>query len=419
MAARAAVLQALRKVCGEEHAREADKADVVVAAQPSWVAVPANADEAAGIMQVATEHHLAVLSRGAGTKLDWGAEPSAVDLVVDLSRLDSVVEHAVGDLVVVVQAGVRLSALQDVLGSAGQMLALDETVPGATVGGTVSTATSGPYRMLYGTPRDLLIGVSVVLADGTVAKAGGKVVKNVAGYDLGKLYTGSFGTLGIITQAAFRLHPRPAARNIVWADVPNLDEAVEQARALRQSQLALASLEMEQPSMAGPITVAALIEGTPKGVETRTRGVTTVLGSDCHVEDTLPTWWAALPWDANGTGFKVTSTLSGLGAVLTAIHRCANAAGVDVCIRGSLGVGVLYLGIEPAADGAAVSEFLDAIRSDAAAYDGTAVVMTAPKAVRDRVDLWGPVRGFELMRRIKEQFDPEHRLAPGRFVGGL
>ena len=150
-----------------------------------------------------------VVARGGGTKLDWGAPPSTVDLLVDLSGMNRVLEHAAGDLIVHAEPGVRLSQLQALVSQAGQRLAVDEQVPGSTVGGLVATGLCGPLRLAYGCIRDLLIGISVVRADGVVTKSGGKVVKNVAGYDLGKLYTGSFGTLGIVAEATFRLHPVP------------------------------------------------------------------------------------------------------------------------------------------------------------------------------------------------------------------
>ena len=159
-------------------------------------------------MRAAASAGLAVVPRGAGTGLGWGAPPSACGLVVDLRLMDQVLEHAAGDLVARVQAGVTIGQLATVLASAGQQLALDAPED-ATVGGVVATGTAGPRRFRYGAPRDLLIGLTVVRADGVIAHSGGKVVKNVAGYDLGKLFAGSQGTLGLITEATFRLHPRP------------------------------------------------------------------------------------------------------------------------------------------------------------------------------------------------------------------
>ncbi|MBF9135143.1 FAD-binding oxidoreductase, partial [Plantactinospora sp. S1510] len=200
--------------------RPAGPGDVVGGVPARLVATPGSTEQAAAVLRAAAELRLSVVARGAGSRLDWGAPPRTLDLILDTGRLTGVVEHAAGDLIVVVRAGTRLDELRDVLAPAGQQLALDDpppgaTVGGATVGGAVSVNASGPRRMLYGTVRDLLIGVTLVRADGVVAHAGGKVVKNVAGYDLGKLVTGAYGTLGLITECAFRLHPLPAARAYV------------------------------------------------------------------------------------------------------------------------------------------------------------------------------------------------------------
>src|SRR5580692_11354407 len=194
-------------------------ADAVAGVIPSYVASPSSTDEAAALLRAATEAGLAVVPRGAGTGFSWGAPPSRCDLVLDLRSMDQVLEHAAGDLVARVQAGATIGQLSVALGSAGQQLALD--VPAeATVGGVVATGTAGPRRYRYGAPRDLLIGITMVRADGVVAHAGGKVVKNVAGYDLGKLLAGSYGTLGLITEATFRLHPRPPASAYVSLTAP-------------------------------------------------------------------------------------------------------------------------------------------------------------------------------------------------------
>ncbi|EBP5695887.1 FAD-binding oxidoreductase, partial [Salmonella enterica] len=155
-----------------------------------------------------------VVVRGAGTKLGWGRDPERLDVVLDTTALDTLVEHAAGDLIAVVGAGRRLADLQDDLSGADQRLGVDPSRAG-TVGGAVATAATGPMRLAHGAVRDLVIGMTMVRADGVVAHSGGKVVKNVAGYDLGKLLTGSFGTLGVITEVAFRLHPVPAGRTWV------------------------------------------------------------------------------------------------------------------------------------------------------------------------------------------------------------
>src|SRR4029078_10852158 len=217
----------LENLCAatEDHAVAATEADAVDRMPARWVAWSGTTEQTAAVMRVATHHDLAgaarasrlslhheraVAVRGSATKLTWGARPERVDLVLDTSRMDKVVEHAAGDLIVVVGAGRRIDDLQVDLAGSGQWLGVDPARRG-TVGGLVATAATGPTRLLHGPVRALLIGVTVVRADGVVAHAGGKVVKNVAGYDIGKLLTGSVGTLGVITRARFRLPPLPAA----------------------------------------------------------------------------------------------------------------------------------------------------------------------------------------------------------------
>jgi glycolate oxidase FAD binding subunit len=348
---------------------------------------PASTDEAAAVLRDAAGP---VLFRGAGTKQDWGGRPRGVDLVVDTTRLTGVVEHAAGDLIVVVRAGTPLAELQDKLAPAGQQLALDDPL-GATVGGTVAANTSGPRRMLYGTVRDLLIGITVVRADGVVAKAGGKVVKNVAGYDLGKLFTGSYGTLGLITECAFRLHPLPAATAVVTREVDTPAEVGRTVAGILAAQVVPSGIEVDSTPQGYRISV--LVEGTPAGVA----GRVATLGEPGPVPD----WWGRYPWEPGEIGVKVSVPISGVPKLLGTAR-----------IRGSAGTGVLYAAVDS-------PDEVEALRAAAHAAGGHAVVLTAPDAVRDALDLWGPVPGLELMRRVKAQFDPDGRLAPGRFVGGI
>jgi glycolate oxidase FAD binding subunit len=360
-------------------------------------AEPTSTDEAAEVMREAAARGDAVLVRGAGTKQDWGYPPRRVDLVVETGRLTGVVEHAAGDLIVVVRAGTPVAELAGRLAPAGQQLALDTPLPGATVGGTVAVNTSGPRRMLYGTVRDLLIGVTIVRADGVVAKAGGKVVKNVAGYDLGKLLTGSYGTLGLITECAFRLHPRPAATAVVTRHVDTPAEVGRTVAGVLAAQVVPSGLEVATSD--GGYQVSVLIEGTPAGVAGRVAALDGDAGP-------VPDWWGTYPWRPGEIGVKLTCALSGVPAVLAAAR--------ELRVRGSAGAGVLYVAV-PAEE----FEVVEALRAAAHAAGGHAVVLTAPDEVRDRLDLWGPVPGLELMRRVKAQFDPDGRLAPGHFAGGI
>ncbi len=409
--------QAVESACSRvDEATESDRVDGV---QPALVARPASTAEVAEVMKAAAAHDLAVVPRGRGTKMSWGRAPSRADLVVDVSGMDRVLDHAAGDLVVATQAGARLSDVQDVVGGARQRLAVDEMVPGASIGGTMAAATSGPGRVATGTMRDLLIGVTVVRADGVVAKAGGRVVKNVAGYDLGKLVIGSFGTLALVTEALFRLHPVPAARRFVSAPVADPTQAHEMTQAVVHSQVVPGAVELSWRDGGGTLTV--LLEGVPEGVGGRTTATLQLLGGSAFESETAPEGWAGYPWPPDATGddrsvaLKLTFALSGLSDVLTAVEGC----GVPVALRGSTGAGVVYASIPEMTEVAAVAAAVERLRSACSRHGGSLVVLDAPVAVKRAVDTWGPVPGLELMRRVKDQFDPDHRLAPGRFVGGI
>lgn len=216
---------ALEAAAGKENLREATETDAIGGVQPKWCARASDTEQVAAVLRAASEHGLRVVPKGSGSKLHWGTPPRAVDLLLDLSTSSGVVEHAAGDLVVHAKAGTPLAEINRTVEKTGQQLAISQPFPTATVGGAIATGLSGPQRHLFGGVRDLLIGITVVRADGTITKSGGKVVKNVAGYDLGKIYTGSFGTLGVITEAVFRLHPLSAEYRWITATADTTAEA--------------------------------------------------------------------------------------------------------------------------------------------------------------------------------------------------
>jgi glycolate oxidase FAD binding subunit len=449
-----AVLRALAAACPAT--RVADASDAVAGVTPRYAASPASVAEASAVMRVAAEQALTVVPRGSGSRLDWGAPPQSCDLVVDTQRLDQVIEHAAGDLVARFQAGAGMRQLGEVLAAAGQQLALDpapgdgpagrapagaEPASAGTIGGTLATGTAGPRRLRYGTPRDLVIGITVVRADGTVASSGGKVVKNVAGYDLGKLFAGSYGTLGLIVEAAFRLHPLPAAATYTTADAAGPAEARRMVAAAAGSQLAPTAVEISRAGRDQPVHVGVLLEGDPAGVGERSAHLRELLGAGAVTSPDVPGWWGRTgPLDGqNGAGtlIRVGFWAAALPAVLAAIDAAAMTGGLDPLVAGSAAAGgVIYVALGAGAHPAAVAAFVAALREaiargaadarpasapvpDSPPVLASAVVVHAPPAVRELADVWGPVPGLPLMRAVKDQFDPGHRMAPGRFAGGI
>ena len=441
--------------------------DAVAGTQARYVAAPASTAEAAALLRAAAGLGLTVAARGAGSRLDWGPAPASCDLVVDTGRLDKILEHTAGDLVVSVQAGVRLDDLAKVLASASQRLALDPTGGTGTIGGVIAAGAAGPLRYRYGSPRDLLIGITVIRADGTIAKAGGKVVKNVAGYDIGKLFAGSYGTLGLITEATFRLHPLPESIAWITLDCPDPASAVAAVRAIADSPVTPSAIELDWPCAAGSISVSALLEGDSGSVALRADRLSELLEravpaqSPDHTKRSADRPAHRTPADAEKPGpesgdgragadagaageafrmlrpsssgrgspatlLRVSFWAGRLADVLSTVRVAAESVGLDPGVAGSAaGILEVVIGGEAAAD--AVAGFVAALRASLGALSAgsvlpaaaSAVVVHAPPAVREAVDMWGPVQSLELMRAVKNQFDPEHRMAPGRLPGGI
>jgi glycolate oxidase FAD binding subunit len=334
--------------------------------------------------------------RGAGTKPSGGGAGAPTDVTISTRGIDRLVEHVAGDLVVTVEGGALLSDVQRVVGKAGQWLALDPAEPGATVGGVVATAASGPRRLRYGTPRDLLIGITVVLADGTVAKSGGKVVKNVAGYDLGRLFTGSYGTLGVIAECTFRLHPRPVARRVL---VTPTADPYGCFSTLRATGVEPAAAQWDGTTLT---TVFESIETAV--VEQADLAMSAVGGT---VAASPSSTFGQRAWADGRVGLKVTHRLGKLREALAAVAGSLP----DAKVRAYVGSGVVEVAVEVLDAGS-----LFALRSEISGLDGQVVVASAPEDARRGLDVWGPVRGLPVMQRIKDQFDPDGRMCPGRFV---
>src|SRR5580698_601349 len=258
--------QEFRAILAPDSIRAATAADAICGVQPRLVLEPTNEQQLATVLRVANDAGLAVIPRGGGTKLSWGNPPARADIILSTARLDKIIEHAWADLTVSVEAGCTIQKLQAALAQHGQRLALDPLWPAqATIGGVLSTNDSGSLRLRFGALRYLIIGVTLALPDGTLASSGGKVVKNVAGYDLPKLITGALGTLAVITRAIFRLHPLP--RNVETLSISGctLEETQRLILAVQDSKLAHTALQARAAQGAEPV-VDILFEGTEAGI---------------------------------------------------------------------------------------------------------------------------------------------------------
>lgn len=409
------LLEELERACPTVGARAACPDDVVDGVAPELVALPRRTEDVAAVARFSAARHLSVVARGAGTKLDWGSPPSSARVVVDLSGLDQVLEHASGDLVVRVEAGAGLAAVNQQLAGAGQWLPVDEVVPGSTVGGVVATGICGPSRYLHGAVRDLLIGVTVVRADGVVARSGSKVVKNVAGYDLAKLFTGSYGTLGIVTEAIFRLRPLAPHRRYVTATCADEAALAPVLAGVLHAQAAATAVEIDRDATGGPIRLSVLVEGGAGPVAERAHAISKLVGAS-EASEHPPEGWGLLPGPVT---LKVTTELCSIAGLLEQVKVLAEKHALGAEVRGSAGAGVLFVGLGREVPATALAAFVDGVRSGLRRLGGSAIVLRAPAATKAALDVWGPVPGLELMRRVKKQFDPEHLLAPGRFVGGI
>jgi glycolate oxidase FAD binding subunit len=351
----------------------------------------------------------AVRPVGGGTKLGWGTSPEGEVVDLETSGLDQIAEHNVGDFTAVLGAGVRLADAQAVFAAENQMLALDPPLgadDGATVGGMIATADSGPLRHRYGGVRDLVVGMTVILSDGTVAKSGGKVIKNVAGYDLAKLFTGSYGTLGLIASVAVRLHPLAGETAGAIASSADPERLAAASAALAALPLEADCLDVAWDGDRGQVLVrfagAAAGHQAEETVE-RMRGLGLEEARAEADDDEIWNRQRAAQRSPDGIVLKV----SGRPTDLTAVIRAARGQGGTVASRAALGLS--WLALPAGADAAAVREALSP--RPVAVLDGATSV----------ADAWpAPPEGtLAVMARVKERFDPARIFRPGAFVGGI
>jgi glycolate oxidase FAD binding subunit len=402
-----------------------DQADLVVdALTPARVMRPRSPQELAEGLQALAAAPAAAVIHGGDTQIGFGSRPARYDVALSTTRLSRLLEHEPADLTCRAEAGMRVGELQEILRAHGQRLPLDPPRPEiATLGGMVAANSSGLSRARYGGVRDWVIGIAVAYPNGAIARAGGKVVKNVAGYDLMKLHTGALGTLGVIVELNFKVQTTPEAETTVLGHFEQRDAALAAGRWLARQYLAPAAitiLDREVLRECGLTedwrwTLAMRLEGYRREVEiARDQAAAAVRDHGGRVESQpAPAgfWESVRDWTLGQDSavlLYATTSLSGLSRVL-------DAAGSDSRVMAEPAAGAAYVRV---ASGAAVG-LLERMRH-AAQGDGQVVVRRAPAAVKNVLDVFGPPPpGFALMRELKRTLDPKGILNPGRFVGGI
>ena len=412
----------LRAITGSEHVRAATKDDTVVGMQSQLVVEPASEQQVAKILKLANDAGLAVIPRGGGSKLGWGNPPKRSDLVLSTARLDKIIEHAWSDMTVTVEAGCTIAKLQESLAKHGQRLAIDPLwADQATVGGILSTNDSGALRLRFGGLRDLIIGITLALPDGTLASSGGKVVKNVAGYDLPKLATGAVGTLGVITRAVFRLHPLPHNARTLTISVRDSGEVERIMLAIQSSKLAHTALQARIGGNA-EAHMDILFEGTEAGLAAQQEYLARLV-APLAANEASPT-----VWNARQELFSSEASARQIAVVKVSILPRTTAATLETTARiaerqnihcrlviQATGIGCIQLdGAQEELHGA-----LQSLRDELRKSEGSLTLLQRPAGMPP-FDAWNdPGDAMPLMRAVKEQFDPRTTLNPGRFVGGI
>jgi glycolate oxidase FAD binding subunit len=422
---------------------------------PALVAFPADEAEATAVLRLANEHQATVFPRGSGSYLELGNTPERVEVVLALQRLQRQLAYEPADMTTTVQAGMRLAELQQVLGQHGQCLALDPPAAAtATVGGIVATNRSGPRRLLYGTVRDLLLGTAVLSIDGKRTKAGGRVVKNVTGYDLNKLYIGSLGTLAVLVELTFKLHPLPPGEHTVGIGFMHHGDMLPLLQTVMQLPLRLSSLALlnaaasttiaRHVDWSAPDTTYLLLtrlEGPPQVTQNQERRLLEALRRlSLQGTATTYTWNDDAPlrvWHAIAefpvtvhvaaqcnVVSKVSLLMSDLPAFFQDMHTLSTRVGTAWPVCAQAGSGIAYVGMSPgqhdATNGKTMLEQIQALDACVTRLHGRRVIERAPLEVKRHCDVWGaPGDDLALMRAIKKSFDPHNRLNPGRFLGGL
>lgn len=412
----------VRGIVTAKYVRAAVASDAVAGVQPRLVVEPGSELELAKVLKLANAAGLAVIPRGGGTKLEWGNRPARADVILSTARLHRVIEHAWADLTVSAEAGCTIGKLQETLAKRGQRLALDALWPErATVGGVLSTNDSGALRLRFGSLRDLIIGVTLALPDGTLASSGGRVVKNVAGYDLPKLVTGSLGTLGVITRAFFRLHPLPKETRTVSCVTTDVREAERLMLAIQNSKLAHSALQICCEMETQP-RVDVLFEGTEAGLMAQAEQAKSIMGTATISDAGGDVWNARQEICSAGkrheSEFAVAKFATLPAQMAETIETIARLSVAEVrwsVVAQATGIGWVQLEGEAPVMEPMLREF----RAGLERGGGSVVVAYRPTGMSE-LDAWGDAGDASpLMTAVKRQFDPQGTLNAGRFVGGI
>ena len=407
---------------------------------PQAVVLPASTHEIQEVLGYAAEGGLSVIPAGSGTKLGVGNPPEQVDLVLSTSRLDQVLEYEPADLTVTVEAGIRLATLQEGLAKHGQYLSLDPPYADrCTIGGMTATNASGPSRLRYGSTRDLVLGMRVVQSSGTVVKSGGKVVKNVAGYDLSKLYLGSFGTLGVIAEVSLKLQPLPELERTVLLTFTETGEAINVASEIAGSQLLPTFLNLfvnGAPLTEAPEPCLLIgLDGYPETVEWQIDAIKTMAQQNVNIgvevyegqQQELRASMCAFPEDESASPIVICRAnlrMTDVEGFVNTVLDVNESAAWRVRAMGLMGNGIVYVVFSDFPDGDVpvqhVADTVASLRDTTANVGGNLIVESAPTTLKGQIDVWGSVgRSFELMKAIKTRLDPIGLLNVGRFVGGI
>jgi glycolate oxidase FAD binding subunit len=428
------ILYRLREMFGEDRA-QFFAGDRFRMPSEDWrvVAFPQKLEELSEIMRFCHEQRWRVIPAGTGLWLEMGNQPVESGLIISTERMNRVLEYEPADLTATLEAGATLAAFNQLASKHRQFIPLDPFgEPTMTIGGVVATSSSGPMRYAYGGPRDWVVGMTVVHADGGVTRSGGKVVKNVAGYDLCKIYAGSYGTLAVIADLNFKLRALPPIDRTILLFSKNIQELCRFVARVADSDLAPAAIEMLSPGDILPVgaDTFTLAMQFLNEAETVASQLNEVQKFGVGLKHTLLTeseafqFWGKYRESEISQQWEFSLRITGLPADLHAMIAEAGRILPKTSWRAHAGNGVLRVHAEAGWLDEVKTKLqprkIAELRRAAESRGGQLLILRAPADITDQLDVWGEVGGAaELMRALKEKFDPDAMLSPGRFVAGI